>query len=158
MILKSIAICSYLTLLYWMSTHFSELHMIFFPTLGAFGFICITRTVDLRWIMKICVGAVASSVIGASIYTLHSGVLSLLAVTLITIWMIHHFKLNAPPILAISLIPFFSKSGSIMIMPLSVSLALLGLLAVTSVLYLVEHKSIALNPWKNRAGSKSQNF
>ncbi|WP_168123129.1 hypothetical protein [Paenibacillus sp. HB172176] len=137
--LKSIAIASYIMLLYWMSLHFQDLHMIFFPTLGAFGFICITRSMsDLRWIMTISFGAMLISLISATLHMLSSGILSLMGTTLITIWFIHRFKWNAPPIVAIALIPYFSHAQQMWTIPLSVAGALLGLIAVVAALYTAE--------------------
>ena len=151
MSVKSIAIASYIMLLYWMSLHFQDLHMIFFPTLGAFGFICITRSMnDLRWIMTISLGAVLISLISATLHMISSGMLSLMVTTLITIWLIHRFKWNAPPILAIALIPYFSHAQQMWTIPLSVAGALLGLIAVVAALYAAEGirlKSLA-SRWK----------
>lgn len=132
MMYKSIAISSYIVFLYWLSLHKPGLNMIFFPTLGAFALICISRTFDIVWLLKVSFGAVVSALIGSILYYVYPGVVSLLAATLITTWLILRFKWNAPPILAVCLIPFFSQAPTPWIVPLSVLGALIGLIVIVS--------------------------
>ena len=131
-------ISSYIVFLYWLSLHVTGLDMIFFPTLGAFALICISRSFNMVWLLKISLGAVVSAMIGSILFYISPGVLSLLAATLITTWLIFYFKWNAPPILAVCLIPFFSESPTLWTVPLSVSGALIGLIIIVSSIHGIE--------------------
>jgi uncharacterized membrane protein YdbT with pleckstrin-like domain len=77
---------------------------------------------------KITLGAFISSVIGTLLFSIYPSSITLFVNVLITIWLINKFKWNAPPIVAVSLIPFFSHSSHLWLIPLSVVAALLGLL------------------------------
>jgi hypothetical protein len=136
--IKILAVCLYIILIYWLSLTFPSLHMLFFPTLGSFGFLFISRSIGLKDISKIALGAVISSVIGSLLFHLSPGIISLFINTLITIWLINQFKLNAPPILAVSIIPFFAHSPNLWIMPLSVSGSMLGLILILSLVKRME--------------------
>lgn len=138
MMYKSMTISSYIVFLYWLSLHVQGLNMIFFPTLGAFAFICISHSFDMVWLSKISFGAVISALIGSILFYINPGVISLLAATLITTWFIIYFKWNAPPILAVCLIPFFSDSPTLWSVPLSVLGALIGLIIIVSSIHGIE--------------------
>jgi hypothetical protein len=130
--IKTLAISLYIIFIYWLSLRFSSLHMLFFPTLGSFSFLFISRSIGSIEISKIALGAVVSSIIGTLLFHLSPGVISLFSTTLITIWLINQFKLNAPPILAVAIIPFFAHSPNLWIMPLSVCGSMLGLILILS--------------------------
>jgi hypothetical protein len=133
-------ICMYVVLIYWASSHFSVLNALFYPTLGAFCFLFISRTFDFKELSIIAIGAVISSVIGTTLFLLLPGVLGLLINTVLTIWLIQKFKWNAPPILAVSFIPYFTNPSSLWIIPLSVLISLLGLLMIVYLATAVEKR------------------
>ncbi|QHW33316.1 hypothetical protein GZH47_22660 [Paenibacillus rhizovicinus] len=138
MIIRSVGLGLYIMFIYWLSSHVSGMHMLFFPTLGAFGFLFITRSPRLPELGGIAVGAVASSVIGTLAYAVNEGMVSLFISTLATIWLVRTWKLNAPPIVAVSLIPFFAHPANLWMPPLSVAASLAGLVAVLGLVYAVE--------------------
>ncbi|THF76260.1 HPP family protein [Cohnella fermenti] len=132
---KTIAIGVYIMLIYWCSLHFSFLDTLFFPTLGAFSFLFISRSFRFAELTRITIGAFATSMIGTGLYFLYPSAISVFANVLIAIWMIKKFQWNAPPIVAVSLIPFFSHSEHHWLIPLSAVAALLGLMLT---LYIAE--------------------
>ncbi|MHA6482963.1 hypothetical protein ACX1C1_13780 [Paenibacillus sp. strain BS8-2] len=125
---KIYAICLYLVVVYWISLHIPHMHAIFFPTLGAFSLLFISRPFRKPEVGRIALGAVAASAIGSLLAHWHAGALSLLATLLIVIGLINRFKWNAPPILAVALIPYFTQPPVFWAIPLSVCGALAGLL------------------------------
>ncbi|ANY66254.1 hypothetical protein BBD42_07075 [Paenibacillus sp. BIHB 4019] len=127
---KMLAIGVYVMLIYWLSLHFSFLDTLFFPTLGAFSFLFVSRSFRYTEISKITLGAFISSVVGTLLFFIYPSAISLFVNVLITIWMITKFKWNAPPIVAVSLIPFFSHSTHLWLIPISVCTALLGLMLI----------------------------
>ncbi len=44
--MKAIAVCCYIGLLYWISGNQEGMHMLFFPTIGAFGYLFVTRAMS----------------------------------------------------------------------------------------------------------------
>ncbi|MCR2805290.1 HPP family protein [Paenibacillus soyae] len=126
--LKAIAICFYIVLIYWISLHIPLLNSLFFPTLGAFSLLFISKPFPLNEMWRIAVGAAVASFIGSTFAQLSTSALSLLATLLIVIVLFHTFKWNAPPIMAIALIPFFAKPAHVWTAPLSVVIVLAGLL------------------------------
>jgi hypothetical protein len=146
--IRIVTICLYIALIYWLSLHYPVLHTLFFPTLGSFSFLFIMKTFDIRVVSKITLGAIISSIIGTGLFSIHPGVVSLLITTLITIGMINKFKWNAPPILAVSFIPFFSNPPQLWAIPLSVAASLIGLTFILFVITLIENK-IALPAFLN---------
>lgn len=138
--LKTIVICLYVGLIYWLSLHFSFLDTLFFPTLGAFSFLFLSRSSTISEVGKVTFGAVVSSGIGTLLYYIYPSAISLFINVIITIWLINKFKWNAPPIVAVALIPFFSHSAHHWAIPLSVCAALLGLMLVLYIAGLVESR------------------
>ncbi|MGO4108681.1 HPP family protein [Paenibacillus sp. YAF4_2] len=138
--LKTIVICLYVGLIYWLSLHFSFLDTLFFPTLGAFSFLFLSRSSTISEVGKVTFGAVVSSGIGTLLYYIYPSAISLFVNVIITIWLINKFKWNAPPIVAVALIPFFSHSAHHWAIPLSVCAALLGLMLVLYIAGLVESR------------------
>ena len=136
--LKTIAISFYIVIIYWISTHIPSLHSLFFPTIGAFSLLFISRPFEVAQLSKIALGAIVSSVIGTFIVYLHPGVFSLFINTIIVITLITKFKWNAPPILAVSFVPFFVQPTYIWAIPLSVCGALLGLLMTLYIVHQIE--------------------
>ncbi|MFD1953217.1 HPP family protein [Paenibacillus thailandensis] len=128
--IKVVFVCTYIMLIYWLSLHVSFLDTLFFPTIGAFSFLFVSRSFRYAELGKITLGAVISSAIGTLLYSVYPSPVSLFVNVLITIWLITKFKWNAPPIVAVSLIPFFSHSSHHWIIPASVCAALLGLMLV----------------------------
>ncbi|MBW7475226.1 HPP family protein [Paenibacillus oenotherae] len=126
--LRSVIICSYLMVAYWASSHFASLEMVFYPTLGAFSFLFLQRMDKFNDIKRIIIGAVIAVTIGNLFYMFDSGALSFFATAIVTISLIHYFKWNAAPILAVSLIPYFAHPVSMWTMPVAVIVSLLGLL------------------------------
>lgn len=126
--IKTILICAYIMAIYWFSKHYSFLDTLFFPTVGAFSFLFLSRSFRYTELTRITFGAFISAAIGTLLVYLYPSAISVFANVLITIWLIKRFKWNAPPIVAVSLIPFFSNSTHLWIIPLSVSAVLLGLM------------------------------
>lgn len=143
--IRTYAICLYIILIYWISLHVPYMHSLFFPTLGAFSLLFISRPFEKTEIRKIAFGAVLSSLIGSLFVFWSTGVLSLLFTLLIVIFLIHQFKWNAPPILAVSLIPFFTQPPLVWVIPLSVCGSLLGLLFTLSMATFAERKLGAIS-------------
>ena len=126
--IKIVVICTYIAFIYWLSLHVPFLDTLFFPTVGAFSFLFVTRSFRFSEIGKITVGASVSCVLGTLLFSMYPSSISLFVNVLLTIWMIKKFKWNAPPIVAVSLIPFFSHSTHLWFIPVSVCAVLLGLM------------------------------
>ncbi|UJF35838.1 HPP family protein [Paenibacillus hexagrammi] len=104
-----IIVCSlFLMLIYMISLQINSMHMLFYPTLGAFGFLFSSRQSSLFEMGKMLLGATAGSIIGAGLYMMYSGPVTIFIAALLVMKMIVTFKLNSPPIMAICLIPYFS--------------------------------------------------
>lgn len=127
MLLRNLLICCYLVSIYWLSLHLPSLKMVFYPTLGAFCFLAVSRGRKLRDTGIVMVGAIVSVTLGSLLYSISSGALSFFATALVTITLIQAFKWNAAPILAVSFIPYFAHPDSIWTLPLSVVVSLSGL-------------------------------
>ncbi|MFC5652539.1 HPP family protein [Paenibacillus solisilvae] len=136
--LRTVAICIYIVSIYWVSSRIPSLHTLFFPTLGAFSLLFIARPFSAAQLGKVAFGAILSSLIGTVLVYLHPGVITLLINTVIVIYLINRFKWNAPPILAVSFVPFFVQSSFIWAIPLSVCGSLLGLLITLFVVHYIE--------------------
>ncbi|WP_182914385.1 HPP family protein [Paenibacillus sp. 1011MAR3C5] len=130
--LKTYAICSYILFIYWVSSHIPQMHSLFFPTLGAFSLLFISRPLNHTELRNIAVGAITASAIGSLFVHLSTGILSLLATLLIVLGLMKKLNWNAPPILAVALIPFFTQPPSVWIIPVSVACTLAGLLVILS--------------------------
>ncbi|UUZ97753.1 HPP family protein [Paenibacillus sp. P25] len=128
--LRTVAILLYLLLIYWLSLSFPTLKPLFYPTLGAFSYLFLSRTFELRGLLKLVAGAGAASLIGSLLFWSHTGVLAFMLTAASTILLIRRFHLNAPPILAVALIPYFSQPASWWNLSLSVMSSLIGLVAV----------------------------
>ncbi|WP_217560353.1 hypothetical protein [Paenibacillus sp. GbtcB18] len=126
---KIIGVALYIMLIYGISKHYPAMHGLFFPAIGAFSFLFISRPFTAKAMSSISAGAVLASVVGTLIYHLIPGIFSLFVNTLIIIWL-NRAKWNAPPILAVSLIPFFTVTPRIWDIPLAVAVSLAGLTAV----------------------------
>lgn len=126
--IKMILIGAYIMAIYWFSLHFSFLDTLFFPTVGAFSFLFLSRSFRYTELTRITLGAFVSAVIGTMLVYIYPSAISVFINVLITMWLIKKFKWNAPPIVAVSLIPFFSHSTHLWLIPLSVSAVLLGLM------------------------------
>jgi hypothetical protein len=154
--IKTIAIGIYIVIIYWISTHVSSMHTLFFPTIGAFSLLFISRPFNKAELSKIAFGAIVSSVIGTAIVSVHPGVISLFINTLIVITLITKLKWNAPPILAVSFVPFFVQPTYLWAIPLSVCGALLGLLLTLYAVHLVEKKWASLSFLKATARAETE--
>lgn len=126
--LNVIAICLYIVLVYWISLHIPMLNSLFFPTLGAFSLLFVSKTFERSETWRIAAGAVVASFIGSTFEQISTSALSLLATLIIVIVLFHTFKWNAPPIMAVALIPFFAEPAHVWTAPLSVCVVLSGLL------------------------------
>ncbi|MCD1258604.1 HPP family protein [Paenibacillus athensensis] len=139
--LKMAAISLYIVLIYYFSLHVPLLHMLFFPTLGAFSLLFVSRSQDVRELSKIAAGAFIASIIGTALFHLgNGGVLSLFITIIVISWLIIKLKWNAPPILAVSLIPFFAHAPNVWIVPVSVCGSMAGLLATLGLVSLLERR------------------
>lgn len=128
--LKAVAACGYLGLVYLAAGRLQGLHPLFFPALGAFAYLAITRRSDWREMMKMTAGAIVCSFVGSVLSFLHPNSVFLVIDALLVFWLIHKLNWNAPPILAVSLIPFFSRSSAWWTFPASSGAALIGLMLV----------------------------
>ncbi|SDD49583.1 hypothetical protein SAMN02799630_03734 [Paenibacillus sp. UNCCL117] len=137
---KIVAIGLYIMLIYWLSMQAPLLHMLFFPTLGAFSLFFISRPLQAKETARIALGAIIASLVGTLSFTVHPGVLSLFINTLVIIWLIKRFHWNAPPILAVSFIPFFARSDIWWAVPVSVAISIVGLLATLGIVHIAERK------------------
>ncbi|MBB3112231.1 Na+/phosphate symporter [Paenibacillus phyllosphaerae] len=120
------AICGYVAVIYWISLHLPALKMLFYPTLGAFCFLFMSRS-DYRGIGRIALGAFIASLIGTLIFSFVPGIMALFINTLLIIQLKHLLKLNAPPVLAVSFIPFFSGAAEAWHVPVLIGVSLTGL-------------------------------
>ncbi|MFC5701331.1 HPP family protein [Cohnella faecalis] len=137
---KFVLIGLYIVFIYWLSSQEPALHALFYPTLGAFCFLFASRTFDARDVGRILIGATISSIIGSWLHQLYPSAISLFANVLIVAWLIKRFHWNAPPILAVSIVPFFVPQTNVWLIPASVSLSLLGLILVLACAHLIESK------------------
>ncbi|MEK8132816.1 hypothetical protein WMW72_33540 [Paenibacillus filicis] len=143
---KIVAIGLYLMLVYWLSLHVEGLHTLFFPTLGAFSLLFLSRPLHPKEVVKVALGAVLASAIGVLAHAVYPGVISLFVTMLVIVWMIRKFQLNAPPILSVSFIPFFVESPNWWAMPVSVAGSIVGLVATLYMVHALEIKlSLVLN-------------
>ncbi|MDR7314493.1 HPP family protein [Brevibacillus nitrificans] len=140
MSLKMVFVCLYIMSIYWLSLHIPFLDTLFFPALGAFCFLFASRSLRLSEMSKITWGAFISSMVGTLFFFVYPSPISLFVNVLFTIWMINRFKWNAPPIVAVSLIPFFSHSDYHWYIPLSVCAVLLGSMIVLFIAEQLEGK------------------
>lgn len=83
---------------------------------------------DVRGIVRIIAGASIAALVGSSMYLIHSGTISFLITTGVTLVLIHLCKWNAAPILAVSIIPFFSHPTTVWMLPLAVLASLVGIM------------------------------
>lgn len=141
---KIIFIGAYIMIIYWASLHVSFLDTLFFPTLGAFSFLFVSRSFKYAELTRITLGAFVSSIVGTLLFYIYPSAISVFINVLITVWLIRKFKWNAPPIVAVSLIPFFSHSSHLWVIPLSVSAVLLGLILV---LFVAERAESRFGSW-----------
>lgn len=137
---KLVVISLYIVLIYWISSQWPSMHALFYPTLGAFSFLLATREFDLKHAGRILVGATVAAALGTSLHALVAGVPGLLADTLVVGWLIHRFRLNAPPILAVSIIPFFVEQPNVWAEPVAVLVSLAGLIGVLGAVRVVSER------------------
>jgi hypothetical protein len=135
---KFAVITIYLATIYWLSKHIPLLEPLFYPTLGAISYLLVSRTMTGKESASILAGAVAASVAGSALHAWLPGTFSFLATFVFGLFLIRKFRLNAPPILAIALIPFFEPPATPWTVPLAVFLTLSTLLLC---LLLVERAS-----------------
>lgn len=131
--IKSAVICSYLLVAYWLSSHFGILKMCFYPTLGAFSYFFISRSLNKNEASKVVAAAVAASAAGSVFHLLSPGPLAFLLTCILTIAIIQFIKIQAAPILAVALIPFFAPLPAVWTLPVFVCGSLIGLLAALKV-------------------------
>lgn len=140
MFIKLFMVCVYLTFAYWMSFHISPSKMFFFPTLGAFSYFFISHSMSTTESLKIICAAVIGVTCSSILHFLHPGVVTFFITCVVIISMLHMFKLKAAPIIAVSLIPYFSKLSSVWILPISVLCSLAGLFLALYFAQLIETK------------------
>ncbi|MWC26968.1 HPP family protein [Paenibacillus sp. MMS18-CY102] len=127
--IRVIMVSLYLMVIYWASSHFPDVHTLFFPTLGAFCLLFLTRSFERKVWANISVGAVIGATVGNVLYSINPGPVTFFLNALLMIALITRMKWNAPPILAVSFIPYFSHPTTVWTLPLSVALSLSGLIA-----------------------------
>ncbi|GFN30878.1 HPP family protein [Paenibacillus xylaniclasticus] len=127
--IRAVAVSFYLMVVYWVSSHFPDAHTLFFPTLGAFCLLFMTRAFERKTWTRISFGAVIGSTVGTMLYSINAGPVTFFINALLMIGLITRMKWNAPPIMAVSFIPYFSHPSAVWVLPISVALSLLGLIA-----------------------------
>jgi hypothetical protein len=145
--IKTVSISLYLLLIYWLSLHFPMLKPLFYPTLGAFSYLFVSRNFELKELLKLILGAGIASLIGSALFRSDAGMLAFLATALLTIQLLRRYQLQAPPILAVALIPYFANPTSIWVVPVSVIASLSGLVVF---LLLVETARISVTRYRYR--------
>nr|WP_275296722.1 HPP family protein [Brevibacillus choshinensis] len=145
-------------LVYWLSLRIPYLDTLFFPALGAYSFLFATKSFRMTEISKIILGSFLSSALGTLFFYMYPSPISLFANALITMWMVTRFKWNAPPIVAVSLIPFFSHSPNHWFIPLSICAVMLGLMLFLVVAELIEKRKAELLSFilGNKVAAKSE--
>lgn len=136
--MKIAAVCFYVGSIYWLSLRYPSFHTLFFPTLGSFSLVFSTLTFTKAKIYRIFLGAMVSSVLGTCLHVANPGVVSLFINTVVVIWLIRRYKWEAPAILAVSFIPFFSQATDLWTVPVTVFFSLLGLLLTVLLVEVVE--------------------
>ncbi|MDF2719867.1 MAG: hypothetical protein K0R28_6792 [Paenibacillus sp.] len=131
--IKSAVICCYLLVAYWLSSHFGILKMCFYPTLGAFSYFFISRSLSKHESAKVVTAAVAASAAGSLLHAVSPGPLAFLLTCILTIAAIQLIRIQAAPILAVSLIPFFAPLPAVWTLPVFVCASLMGLLAALQI-------------------------
>jgi len=146
MLAVKVAVSSlYLALIYWLSLHVAIFQPLFFPTLGAFSYFIITRNLTAKQSIWLVFGAAFASLLGSAAFLWLPELPALLATFILTVILIRRFELNAPPILAVALIPFFDRPDTLWTTPLTVWVALACLAAA---LLVVE--------WTAKAASRTE--
>lgn len=145
--IKTVSISLYLLFIYWISLHFPLMKPLFFPTLGAFSYLFVSRKYELKDLLKLILGAGVASLIGSALFRSDAGMLAFLATALLTIQLLRRYQLQAPPILAVALIPYFANPSSMWEVPVSVIASLSGLVVF---LLLVETMQIMVVRYRYR--------
>jgi hypothetical protein len=127
---KVVVVSLYLALIYWLSLHIAPLAPLFFPTLGAFSYFLITSNPTARRSILLVTGAGMASLLGSAAFLWLPEMPAILATFILTVVLIRRFHLNAPPILAIALIPFFDRPQELWATPLTVFVTLTVLVAL----------------------------
>ncbi|EFM10209.1 conserved hypothetical protein [Paenibacillus curdlanolyticus YK9] len=127
--IRVVMVSLYLMVIYWASSHFPDVHTLFFPTLGAFCLLFLMRSFERTAWARISVGAVIGATVGNVLYSINPGPVTFFLNALLMITLITRMKWNAPPILAVAFIPYFSHPTTVWTLPLSVALSLSGLIA-----------------------------
>lgn len=125
--LKALAACSYIGFAYFLSAHVPGFHPLFFPTLGAFAYLFITRAATLREMGLAACRAVVVSFAGSVLSQLHPSTVFFVVNALFAFWLIHWRKWNMPPIMAVSFIPFFVHASDLWRLPVFTAAAISGL-------------------------------
>lgn len=146
--IRLLMICFYLTFVYWASSHIAVDNVLFYPTLGAFSYFFVSRSMSKAESLKTILAAVIGVTCGSRLHMLSAGIITFLITCLIAISILHILKIHAAPVVAVSLIPFFSKTPSFWVLPVSVLCSLSGLLLVLWGSQLAEARWTA---WKERA-------
>ncbi|WP_127531153.1 HPP family protein [Paenibacillus kobensis] len=127
--IRAVAVSLYLMVIYWASSHYPDAHTLFFPTLGAFCLLFMTRSFERKTWTRISAGAVVGATVGTLLYSINPGPITFFINALVMITLITRMKWNAPPIMAVSFIPYFSHPTTMWVLPVSVAMSLSGLIA-----------------------------
>jgi hypothetical protein len=127
---KVVVVALYLAFIYWLSLHIAPLAPLFFPTLGAFSYFLITNNPTARRAVLLVAGASLASLLGAAAFLWLPEMPAILGAFILTVVLIRRFHLNAPPILAIALIPFFDRPQELWSTPMTVFVTLTILVAL----------------------------
>jgi hypothetical protein len=130
MSIKTVAVSGYLLAMYWLSQHLSIQEMLFYPTLGAFSYYFMCRSMRLKDSLLILFGAVLAAEAGSLLHHYVPGIMAFFLICLLTIGALKVAKMNAAPIAAIAIIPYFTDLSSVWVLPVSVFITLAGLIAV----------------------------
>lgn len=125
--MKSVIIGTYLCVTFWVSLHVAALSMVFYPSLGSFGFLIAYRPHEKKDLVPLAIGATVTSAVGSVLHFLAPGIIMLFVTSLITLYLMQRMNWIDAPILAVSLVPYFSHIPHIWTLPVSVLVSVIGL-------------------------------
>ncbi|SDP20271.1 HPP family protein [Paenibacillus sp. yr247] len=125
--IRILAIGLYLTLAYWASQHIPGMEMIFYPSLGSFSVILFKREENKKYLPRTIIAATVATVIGSLLHWLIGGIIAFFLTVLLTLFLMQRFNWTDAPVLAVALIPYFSKPLAVWKLPLAVFMSLVGL-------------------------------
>ncbi|SDN51558.1 HPP family protein [Paenibacillus sp. yr247] len=125
--IQVLATCVYLTLAYWATQHIPGLEMVFYPSLASFCVILFKREEYKKDLPKTIIAATVATVIGSLLHWLVGGIIAFFLTVLLTLFLMQRLNWTDAPVLAVALIPYFSKPLAVWSLPVAVFVSLVGL-------------------------------